>query len=156
MGLVLSVSLMGLPVIGDADDRDAGDRDDRGRVERSDARSLKGVAVDGAHGVLRVADAALYELSEDAVLSTDEEGKFPVFDPTGAAFRVATSSLQGIAKLGTILCPASMFVTNPKADSCTVTATGLSSVSLFTGLGSIRGAVEIVIQLDNPVDSPEL
>src|SRR5439155_1475274 len=82
------------------------DCDDRSREERSDARSVKGVALHGAHEVLRVADAALYELSEDAVLSTDEEGKFPVFDPAGAAFRVATSSLQGIAKLGTILCPA--------------------------------------------------
>ena len=41
-------------------------------------------ALDGAHEVLRVADAALYELSEDAFLSTDEEGRFPVFDPAGA------------------------------------------------------------------------
>ena len=154
--MALALSLLGLPARGYADERDGRDRDDRSREERSDSRSVKGVALDGAHEVLRVADAALYELSEDAVLSTDEEGKFPVFDPAAAAFRVATSSLQGIAKLGTILCPASMFVTNPKADSCTVTATGLSRASLFTGLGSIRGAVEIVIQLDNPVDSPEL
>ena len=154
--MALALSLLGLPARGYADERDGRDRDDRSREERSDSRSVKGLTLDGAHEVLRVADAALYELSEDAVLSTDEEGKFPVFDPAAAAFRVATSSLQGIAKLGTILCPASMFVTNPKADSCTVTATGLSSVSLFTGLGSIRGAVEIVIQLDNPVDSPEL
>ena len=154
--LALALSLLVLPAAGHADEPDGRGRDDRDRGERSDARGSRGGTLDGAHSVLRFADAALYELSENAVLSTDEDGKFPVFDPRDAAFRVATSPLQGIARLGTILCPAPPFVTSLKADSCTVTAFGQNSVSLANGLGPLTGQFEIVIQLDNPVDSPEL
>jgi hypothetical protein len=103
---------------------------------------------DGAHNVLRTADAALYELSENAFVEFDANGN-PVA-------RRAESSLQGIARLGTVLCPTSLLVTNPKTDTCTVTVRGRNFVSLATGQGPISGEFAIVIQLDNPVDSPEL
>jgi hypothetical protein len=47
-------------------------------------------------------------------------------------------------------------VTNPETDTCTVTVRGRNFVSLATGQGPISGEFAIVIQLDNPVDSPEL
>ena len=104
---------------------------------------------DGARSVLSGgADAVLYELSENAFVEFDASGN-PVA-------RRAESSLQGIAKLGTVLCPSSLLVTNPKTDTCTVTVRGRNFVSLATGQGPITGEFAIVIQLDNPADSPEL
>ena len=70
--------------------------------------------------------------------------------------RVATSELQGEANLGTPLCPMAAFITNPKTKTCTVTSTGLDDVSLIDGKGEVNGTYAIVVQGDNPVDSPEL
>ena len=110
---------------------------------------------DRAHGAPKKADLVLYELSENACL-VDASGQC-VFDASQAVARVAVSSLQGIAKLGTMLCPSSVFVTDLKTDACTVTATGNDTVSLVdTGSGALNGTFSVVIQLDNPVDSPEL
>src|SRR5207248_3525245 len=104
---------------------------------------------DGARTVLaRGADAVLYELSENAFVEFDGSAN-PVA-------RRAESSLQGIAKLGTVLCPSSLLVTNPTTNTCTVTVRGRNLVSLATGQGPITGEFAIVIQLDNPADSPEL
>jgi hypothetical protein len=104
---------------------------------------------DGARNVLaRGADAVLYELSENAFVEFDASGN-PVA-------RGAQSSLQGIARLGTVLCPSSLLVTNPKTEACTVTVRGKNFVSLATGQGPISGEFAIVIQLDNQNDSPEL
>jgi hypothetical protein len=104
---------------------------------------------DGARTVLaRGADAVLYELSENAFVEFDANGN-PVA-------RGAESSLQGIAKLGTVLCPSALLVTSPKAEACTVTVRGRNLVSLTTGKGPINGEFAIVIQLDNQLDSPEL
>ena len=104
---------------------------------------------DGARTVLaRGADAVLYELSENASVEFDGDGN--------PAARRAESSLQGIAKLGTVLCPSLLLVTNPTAVACTVTVRGRNSVSLATGQGPITGEFAIVIQLDNQIDSPEL
>lgn len=111
-------------------------------------------ADDGAKNVLRTADAALYELSENACI-VDSAGSC-VFSMAQAVARVATSALQGISKVGTILCPAEALVTNPKTNSCTVTATGQDYVSFLNGLGWVNGSFDVVVQLDNPVDSPEL
>jgi hypothetical protein len=104
---------------------------------------------DGARKVLaRGADAVLYELSENAFVEFDANGN-PVA-------RGAESSLQGVAKLGTVLCPSSLLVTNPTSVACTVTVRGKNFVSLTTGQGPITGEFAIVIQLDNQIDSPEL
>jgi hypothetical protein len=104
---------------------------------------------DGAPKVLaRGVDAALYELSENAFVEFDASGN-PVA-------RGAKSSLQGIAKLGTVLCPSSLLVTNPTTETCTVTVRGENFVSLATGQGPITGEFAVVIQLDNQIDSPEL
>lgn len=120
---------------------------DDDRDHDGDSRQWEGG--DGARNVLRGgADAALYELSENAFVEFDANGN-PVA-------RGAESSLQGIAKLGTVLCPSSLLVTNPKTDTCTVTVRGRNFVSLATGQGPISGEFAIVVQLDNPIDSPEL
>jgi len=109
---------------------------------------------DGVHNVLKRADAALYELSENAC-AVDATNQC-VFDVRQAVARAATSSLQGLAKLGTALCPAPVLITNPKTNSCTVTATGRDFVAFSNGQGTVDGTFAVVVQLDNPVDSPEL
>lgn len=124
----------------------------------------------------------LYEMSEDAVL-VNAAGHVLVPDPTGKsptgfidsvtggvgipASRNAVSALQGVAALFTPLCPASALVTvmRPNSDTCTVTATGFDDVQLqidpktgqVTPLGGpVFGTYQVVVQLDNPIDSPEL
>jgi hypothetical protein len=83
------------------------------------------------------------------------------------ASRNAVSALQGVAALYTPLCPAAVLVTviSPNSDTCTVTATGYDYVRLqidpSTGQvtpigGPVFGTYQVVVQLDNPVDSPEL
>jgi hypothetical protein len=119
--------------------------------------------------------AFLYELSENAVL-TNSAGH--VLAPSSAglidtktgrldfpARRVATAHLQGVASLGSLLCPNAVLITVPKAKDCTVTATATDDVDLVldpaTGQvvptsGTVSGTYAVVVQLDNPVDSPEL
>jgi len=135
-----------------------------------------------AHGQVQARpgnnQAYLYEMSEDAVL-TNAQGHPLMPDPTGTsatglidamtgsvafpgsmpAFRNAVSALQGYASYPSPLCPSNALVTNPKSDTCTLTLTGYDSVSLDSSLqpagGAVWGTLDIVIQLDNPVDSPE-
>src|SRR5438270_1567716 len=77
---------------------------------------------DGARNVLSGgADAVLYGLSENGFVGFEASGN-PVA-------RRAESSLQGIAKLGTVLCPSSLLVTKPKTNTCTVTLRGKDFVS---------------------------
>ncbi len=85
-----------------------------------------------------------------------DAGNNCVFSLSQAVARAATSALQGIAKLGTVLCPAEAFVTNRRPKACTVTASGSDYVSFVNGLGTVSGTFAVVIQLDNPTDSPEL
>lgn len=128
--------------------------------------------------------AFLYEMSENAVLY-NPFGNPLVPDPTGQSStglidattglggiphgvpvrRVATSQLQGVAALGSLLCPNALLVTIAKLKECTVTATGTDDVQLAvdpnTGQvvptsGSVSGTYAVVVQLDNSVDSPEL
>jgi hypothetical protein len=74
----------------------------------------------------------------------------------GVYARHAYAALQGWAKLGTPLCPSAVLVTNPNAQTCTITAIGTDNVSLGTGLGPVEGTFAVTVQLDNPVDAPEL
>ena len=85
------------------------------------------------------ADATLYELTENMKL-VERHG----------AHRKATSELMGTANAGTPLCP--LPVGYP---ACTVNATGSDNISLATGLGNFGGTFTVVVQGDNPVDSPE-
>lgn len=82
------------------------------------------------------ADATLYELTENMKFSG---GK--------VLHRKATSELMGTAKAGTPLCPLPV--------DCTINATGSDNISVATGLGDFRGTFTVVVQGDNPVDSPE-
>ena len=82
------------------------------------------------------ADAQLYELTENMKLVG---GK--------VVHRKATSELMGTAKAGTPLCPLPV--------DCTINATGSDNISLATGLGNFGGTFTVVVQGDNPVDSPE-
>jgi hypothetical protein len=82
------------------------------------------------------ADAQLYELTENMKLAG---GK--------VVHRKATSELMGTAKANTPLCPLPV--------DCTINATGSDNISLATGLGDFSGTFTVVVQGDNPVDSPE-
>ena len=91
--------------------------------------------------------ARLYEMTEN--MKIDSKGKFQR--------RQATSQLIGTADVGTPLCPQALVdVYAPGAKSCTINATGTDSISLTTGLGPVAGRYTVVVQGDNPVDSPEL
>ena len=120
--------------------------------------------------------AFLYELNEDAVLLNAEghvlvpNGNSPtgLIDVTNGqtgmpAVRHAVSQLQGLATLGSLLCPVPAEVT-VGANDCTVIATGTDDVALVvdpaTGQvvptsGAVYGTYAVVVQLDNGADSPE-
>lgn len=89
--------------------------------------------------------AILYEVTEN--MSLAPEGGF--------THRLATAALQGWAKVGTPLCPLEVLVTNPRAQTCTITAVGNDDVSAVTGTGTVSGSYAVVVQGDNPVDGPE-
>src|SRR5207245_3821556 len=89
--------------------------------------------------------AFLYEMDEAAVLRNsaghvlvpDPSGKSPtgLVDATSGAvgipaIRHATSHLQGVATLGSILCPVPQLVT-VRGNECTVIATGTDDVQLL-------------------------
>ncbi len=81
-------------------------------------------------------DAVLYELTENMKLAGGQ-----------VLHRKATSELMGTAKAGTPLCPLPV--------DCTINATGSDNISLTTGLGNFGGTFTVVVQGDNPTDSPE-
>jgi hypothetical protein len=101
---------------------------------------------------VRGADAVLYELTEKMYL-VDGAGN-PV-GPEQAIFRKADASLAGWARLGSPLCPYDAMTTNRKKTVCSVTAEGLDTISLLTGLGTVEGTFAVVVQDDNAADGPE-
>jgi hypothetical protein len=105
------------------------------------------------------ADATLYELSEE--MTIDAEG-----------YRLATSSFQGTAALGTPLCPQILATLLAYGDkpvhikSCTVTGVGSDKVDIATdttgrplratyGSGRLWGTFAVVVNADNLIDAPE-
>jgi len=123
--------------------------------------------------------AFLYEMDEQAVL-LNTAGNVLVPDPSGAsptglinsktgapdmpAVRKATSQLQGVATVGSPLCPILQVVT-VGANECTVIATGSNEVTLefnpaigqlVPTSGRVWGTFSVLVQLDNNADSPEL
>src|SRR5438132_7446087 len=91
------------------------------------------------------ADATLYELTENMKLVGKDSPR-----------RRATSELMGTANVGNPLCPAELVaMVSPGATTCTINATGSDNISLVTGLGKFGGTFTVVVQGDNPVDSPE-
>src|SRR5262249_31153047 len=123
--------------------------------------------------------AFLYEMSEDAVL-LNAAGSILVPDPSGQsptglvdsktglpgmpAVRHATSQLQGVATLGSLLCPFPLAVT-VGSNECTVIATGIDEVQLVPDQisgqlvpqsGAVWGTYAVLVQLDNSADSPEM
>jgi hypothetical protein len=93
------------------------------------------------------ADATLYELSEEMMVVDGH--------------RKATASFQGIAELGTPLCPhALVSMLNLPVRSCTVTGVGSDDVdidpaSASLGTGRLQGTFAVVVNADNVVDAPE-
>ena len=100
-------------------------------------------------------DVVFYELSENATF---------VFDKTGAFVkRVAEEGvLAGEAQVGTPLCPRRLVRELVAAGlmrdrtPCYVTATGASDEIDAFGAGSLQATIQVKVQLDNPVDAPEL
>ena len=89
--------------------------------------------------------AILYELTENMSLGGVK-----------SPHRRATSELMGFAAVGTPLCPQALVdAVSPGATFCTLNATGRDNISLVTGKGHFNGTVTVVVQGDNPVDSPE-
>ena len=98
------------------------------------------------------AEAVLYEVTENMYL-LDDQGN--VVLPEAATRRMADASLYGWAKIGNLLCPAAVLITNPRAETCTVTADGIDNLSLLTGKGAVSGTYAVVVQDDNAIDAPE-
>jgi hypothetical protein len=99
----------------------------------------------GWSGVALAQDATVYELTENMKLVSK-----------GQPRRTATSEIMGFVKPDTAMCPA--YLAQPVAgrgNVCTINVTGSDSLSLATGLGMLRGRFTVVVQGDNPVDSPE-
>jgi hypothetical protein len=101
----------------------------------------------GAPAIASASDARLYEVTENMRLTS--HGKFE--------HRKATSELIGIAEVGTPLCPVALIAAvSASAKTCTINATGSDNISLATGRGDFGGTFTVVVQGDNPTDSPEL
>ena len=113
----------------------------------ADARQTRNIVVDVPR-----AEAVLYEVTENMYL-IDDHGN--VVLPQNATRRQADASLFGWARLGNLLCPSALLVTNPRAETCSVTADGIDNLSLTTGKGDVTGTFAVVVQDDNPVDAPE-
>jgi hypothetical protein len=107
-----------------------------------------GVAVTGAPAVAGASGATLYELTENMKLAPRKPHDRP---PVGR--RIATAAIAGVAAPGTPLCPVPDFQSGPAG--CAVNVLGSDNISLTTGLGSLQGQFQTVIQGDNPVDGPE-
>jgi hypothetical protein len=93
------------------------------------------------------ADATLYELSEEMAVES--------------GYRLATSSFQGTAELGSPLCPrilADLLAAGHQPitiKSCTVSGVGSDKVDLTYGTGKVWGSFAVVVNADNVVDAPE-
>ena len=116
-------------------------------VGTADAAPRKNIIVDVPN-----ADAVLYEVTENMYL-LDNAGN--VVLPQNATRRQADASLYGWARVGTLLCPSVLLVTNPRAETCSVTADGIDDLSLLTGKGAVTGTFAVVVQDDNAIDAPE-
>jgi hypothetical protein len=98
------------------------------------------------------AEAVLYEVTENMYL-IDDHGNLVL--PQDATRRQADASLFGWARVGNLLCPSALLVTNPRAETCSVTADGIDNLSLTTGKGDVTGTFAVVVQDDNAVDAAE-
>ena len=98
------------------------------------------------------ADAVIYEVTENMYL-LDAAGN--VVGPQGAMRRKADASLYGWARVGNPLCPLEILVTNPRANTCSVSAAGTDDIALNTFIGGVSGTFAVVLQDDNTVDAAE-
>jgi hypothetical protein len=100
----------------------------------------------GWSGFALAQDAKVYELTENMKLIA--KGK--------TERRTATSEIMGFVEPGTPMCPAYLAQPVPgRGTVCTINVTGSDNISLTTGLGTLRGRYTVVVQGDNPTDSPE-
>jgi len=72
--------------------------------------------------------------------------------------RDAVAILMGFAPVGTPLCPVQALITNPAAQTCTITGMGQDSVSLATGTGDVWGTFAVVVNApgNSAVHVPDL
>lgn len=111
-----------------------------------------------ANGVREGTQAVLYEVTENMYLFGQDGGLLSPIEILGGVIpvrRTADATLQGWATVGNPLCPAAVLVTNPKAQTCTVTAAGQDDLSTLTGAGGVGGTYAVVIQDDNRADAAE-
>src|SRR2546428_5578927 len=101
---------------------------------------------------VKSADAVLYEVTENMYL-LDAAGN--VVGPEGAIRRKADASLYGWARVGNPLCPVEVLVTNPRSETCSVSAAGMDDIALNTFTGTVDGTFAVVLQDDNSTDAPE-
>jgi len=101
---------------------------------------------------VKSADAVLYEVTENMYL-LDAAGN--VVGPEGAIRRKADASLYGWARVGNPLCPVEVLVTNPRTETCSVSAVGMDDIALNTFKGTVDGTFAVVLQDDNSTDAPE-
>ena len=101
---------------------------------------------------VKSADAVLYEVTENMYL-LDAAGN--VVGPEGAIRRKADASLYGWSRVGNPLCPMEVLVTNPRTQTCSVTAAGMDDIALNTFTGTVDGTFAVVLQDDNSTDSAE-
>ena len=85
---------------------------------------------------IKSADAVLYEVTENMYL-LDAAGN--VVGPEGAIRRKADASLYGWSRVGNPLCPMEVLVTNPRTQTCSVTAAGMDDIALNTFTGTVDG-----------------
>src|SRR5438034_1362494 len=78
-----------------------------------------------------------------------------VVGPEGAIRRKADASLYGWARVGNPLCPVEVLVTNPRTETCSVSAVGMDDIALNTFKGTVDGTFAVVLQDDNSTDAPE-
>src|SRR5438046_9915321 len=101
---------------------------------------------------VKSADAVLYEVTENMSL-LDAAGN--VVGPEGAIRRKADASLYGWARVGNPLCPVEVLVTNPRTETCSVSAVGMDDIALNTFKGTVDGRFAVFLQVDYSTDAPE-
>ena len=100
----------------------------------------------GWSGPALAQDAKVYELTENMKLIA--KGK--------TERRKATSEIMGFVRPGTAICPDYLAQAVPgRGKFCTINITASDNISLATGLGALQGRYTVVVQGDNPTDSPE-
>jgi hypothetical protein len=94
-------------------------------------------------GSAAAANVTLYEVTE--AIQTVTNGK---------TFRSSTSTLTGVARTGTALCPHWLAIAG--IEGCWVVVRAVGRADDFTGIGDVTGTFEVMIQDNNLEDAAEI